>query len=70
MPIFPQEPGDDTRLVWLPDALGLDEAAAGRGTRAGLLEGALGGALPVSLADTVATDALLARNVGQVAATY
>lgn len=37
----------------------LGEAAAGRGTRAGLLEGALGGALPVSLADTVATDALL-----------
>lgn len=37
----------------------LDGAAEGRATRGGLLEGALGGTLPVSLADTVATDALL-----------
>ena len=44
-----------------PDRLArwLEDAARGRGTRAGLADGVLGGALPVSLADTLATDALL-----------
>lgn len=48
------------RADW-PDRLAewLSEAKQGRATRAGLLDGVLGGALPCSLADTVATDALL-----------
>lgn len=37
----------------------LETAASGRGTRSGLTDGVLAGALPVSLADTLATDALL-----------
>lgn len=37
----------------------LAEAARGRETRAGLLEGVLGGVLPEALADTLATDAWL-----------
>jgi len=45
----------------------LAEAGRGRATRAGLLDGVLSGSLPESLADTVATDALLPLGGPEVA---
>jgi hypothetical protein len=48
----------------------LREGARGLATRAGLVDGVLGGALPASLADTLATDALLPLGGEPLAATW